>query len=350
MYSLGKKVTMHLFGKSHGPCVGCILEGIPSGISIDERLIQKEVDLRKPAQGIGTPRKESDTVRIESGIVNGTTTGSPILLVIDNQNTDGSKYLEFKIKPRPGHADLPALTKFSDHDIRGGGQFSGRLTAPIVAAGAVAKQMISAKGIEISAFSRSIGNITDEEKRSLDSATGSRAFKTRACTAEIDEMMTDEILSASSEGDSVGGVVECITEGLPIGFGGIWFEALDSEIARAVFSIPAVKGIEFGKGFDITKMKGSESNDPFVFDDGVKTQTNNMGGILGGMSTGMPMVFRTAFKPTPSISREQKTVDLVNRCDSTISVGGRHDPCIVPRAVPVVEAITALVIADQMMR
>jgi chorismate synthase len=350
MYSLGKKVIIHLFGKSHSAFVGCILEGIPADIMISEDVIQQEMRLRKPKGQIGTPRTESDCVKITNGIVNGITDGSPITIMIENMNTDGSKYLEFEKKPRPGHADFPALTKFKNFDIRGGGQFSGRMTAPIVAAGSIAKQYLSVENIQIAGFTRSIGCIHDKEDRNFDDAIRSRKFNTRACTEDIDKKMEQEILDASAEGDSVGGIVECIATGMPSGFGGIWFEALDSEIARAAFSIPGVKGVEFGKGFDISALKGSQSNDAFVMDDGIKTKTNNMGGILGGMSDGMPMVFRIAFKPTPSIAKTQNTVNLETKENDTISIKGRHDPCIVPRAVSVAEAMTALVLADQMRR
>ncbi|MFA7150120.1 MAG: chorismate synthase [Candidatus Methanomethylophilaceae archaeon] len=350
MYCLGKKVVMHLFGKSHGTFVGCILEGIPAGIAVSEEIVQRDMDLRKPKDRIGTPRKESDHVNIASGVINGVTDGSPITIMIRNNNTDGSKYLEFEKRPRPGHADFPALNKFKTFDIRGGGQFSGRMTAPIVAAGSIAKQYLDTRNIRIAGFTRSIGSICDTDDRNIDDAFGSRRYDTRACTDEIDRKMKQTILDVSAEGDSIGGVVECISLGMSPGFGGIWFEALDSEIARAVFSIPGVKGVEFGKGFDITGMKGSQSNDAYIVDDGVKTRTNNMGGILGGMSDGMPMVFRTAFKPTPSIAKTQDTVNLETGKNDTISIRGRHDPCIVPRAVSVVEAMTALVIADQMRR
>lgn len=350
MYTTGRRVRFSLFGTSHGPNVGCVLEGIPKGMPVDEARIAEDMELRRPKKGIGTPRREADKVVIRQGVQNGMTDGTPILMTIDNADTDGSKYLKFAKTPRPGHADLPALVRFPGYDIRGGGQFSGRLTAPVVAAGSIAKQFIGRSGIEVSAFSRSIGGITDGEERSITDAAGSRAYATRACTGELDAAMEKSIISASSDGDSVGGVVECITKGLPIGFGGIWFEALDTEIAGAVFSIPACKGVEFGKGFSLAGMHGSESNDPFFSDNGIKCATNNMGGILGGMSNGAPMVFRAVFKPTPSIAKPQRTVDIEKMEDAEVSAEGRHDPCIVPRAVSVVEAVTALVLADQMVR
>jgi chorismate synthase len=350
MYCLGERIRFTLFGKSHGPYVGGILEGIPRGMEIDEKRISEEMELRKPSSGIGTPRKEDDKVEFVQGVRDGLADGNPILMLIRNSNIDNSKYAIFMETPRPGHADLPAISKFPQQDLLGGGQFSGRLTAAIVAAGGIAKQMTEEKGIRIGAFTRSVGHVKDLSSRDLASAIESRRYPTRACTGNLDSAMSGEILGASSEKDSVGGTVECITEGLPIGFGGIWFEALDSEIARAIFSIPACKGVEFGKGFGLSEMRGSDSNDQFYFDSGIKTRTNNMGGILGGMSDGAPMLFRAAFKPTPSIGRIQNTVNLRTMQDDTVEVQGRHDPCIVPRAVAVVEAMTALVIADQMRR
>ena len=351
MYQIGEKLTFTLFGKSHGPCVGGILSGIPSGFAIDMDMVAAERELRKPTGKIGTPRREKDGVEFVQGVRDGITDGNPILMRIANGNTDGSKYMKFYDTPRPGHADLPALLKFPDHDLRGSGQFSGRLTAAIVAAGAIAKQYIGKEGIRVEAFTRSVGSVRDEEARDSDSAHGSRGFATRACTQELDDAMRTEIETAGSEKDSVGGVVECIITGLPIGFGGIWFDALDSDLARAMFGIPACKGVEFGDGFGLTKMRGSESNDPYRYVDGrIVTESNHMGGIVGGMCDGAPVVFRVAFKPTPSIGVEQRTVNLKTECDDTVSVEGRHDPCIVPRAVAVVEAMAALTVADQMMR
>lgn len=351
MYQIGEKITFTLFGKSHGPCVGGILSGIPSGFSIDMDMVAAEMELRKPTGKIGTPRREKDDVEFIQGVRDGITDGNPILMRIANGNTDGSKYMKFYDTPRPGHADLPALLKFPDHDLRGSGQFSGRLTAAIVAAGAIAKQYIAEEGIRVEAFTRSVGNVRDDCVRDADAAHASRGFATRACTRELDDAMRTEIESAGAEKDSVGGVVECIITGLPIGFGGIWFDALDSDLARAMFGIPACKGVEFGDGFDLTRMRGSESNDAYRYDQGrIVTESNHMGGIVGGMCDGAPVVFRVAFKPTPSIGVEQRTVNLRTEEDDTVSVEGRHDPCIVPRAVAVVEAMAALTVADQMMR
>ena len=350
MYTIGEQIRFTLSGESHSECIGGKLEGIPAGTSIDISEIKRDLALRKPTAGIGTPRTEDDDVEFEAGLINGVADGTSIVFKIKNKNTDSSKYKIFNETPRPGHADLPALVKFKGHEIRGGNQFSGRLTVAIVVAGNIAKQYISQYGIGVSAFTRSIGNIKDPDTRNIADAKGSETHPTRACTSPLNKSMTEEILSAAKDQDSVGGTIECITEGLPIGFGGIWFESLDAEIARAIFGIPACKGIEFGKGFELGKMKGSKSNDHFYYDERIKTKTNNMGGILGGMSDGSPLVFRVVFKPTPSIGKEQDTVNLTTNENSKVKIEGRHDPCIVPRAVVVVEAMTALVIADQIRR
>ncbi len=351
MYMTGKRISFDLFGRSHGPCIGGVLNGIPAGFPVDEARIEAEMALRKPTGKIGTPRREADRVELVQGVVDGRADGGPILIRIANGDTDGSKYMKFYNTPRPGHADLPALLKFPDHDLRGSGQFSGRLTAAIVAAGAIAKQYIEARGIGVNAFTRSIGPVKDTEPRDSAEAYGSRGFATRACTSGLDDEMRECIESAGAENDSVGGVAECIITGLPIGFGGIWFEALDAELAAAMFGIPACKGVEFGDGFGLATMKGSESNDPYRFDGGrIVTGSNRLGGIVGGMCDGAPVVFRVAFKPTPSIGKSQDTVNLSTGKDDTVEVTGRHDPCIVPRAVAVVEAMAALTVADQIAR
>ncbi len=351
MFSTGEVVRFTLFGKSHGPCIGGILEGIPEGFEIDLDRVAEEMELRKPTGKIGTPRREADAVQFLQGLNGNVTDGRPLLIRIENGNTDGSKYMKFYDTPRPGHADLPALIKFPDHDLRGSGQFSGRLTAAVVAAGAVAKQYIEGFGIRVDAFSRSIGNVIDGNPHDIDDAHGSRAYATRACDSGTDDLMRAHIEEIGAGKDSVGGVVECIVTGLPIGFGGIWFQALDAEIAKAMFGIPACKGVEFGDGFALARMKGSESNDGYRMDEGrIVTESNHMGGIVGGMCDGAPVVFRTVFKPTPSIGVTQNTINLKTEKDDTVSVEGRHDPCIVPRAVAVVEAMVAMTIADQIRR
>ena len=351
MYALGKKLRMSVFGKSHAPCVGCVLEGVPRGTEIDTEAMIHELALRKPSKGIGTDRVEKDLPHIVTGVTNGKADGNPIIIEIMNGDVDDSKYLPFMETPRPGHADLPALLELPKFDITGGGQFSGRLTAPIVAAGSIARKLLEEKGIRIGAFCRSIGPVKDESDRTLEDAVESRKFPTRACDETLNGRFDECILAARADKDSVGGVVECIITGVPIGFGGIWFESLDAELAHAMFGIPACKGVEFGKGFAITEMRGSQSNDAYRFDDGrIITKTNNMGGIVGGMADGADIVFRVAFKPTPSIGAKQETVNLKTCEDAELEIKGRHDPCIAPRAVSVVEAVAALVLADQMER
>jgi len=351
MYALGKKLRMSVFGKSHAPCVGCVLEGVPRGTEIDTEAMIHELALRKPSKGIGTDRVEKDLPHIVTGVADGKADGNPIIIEIMNGDVDDSKYLPFMETPRPGHADLPALLELPKFDITGGGQFSGRLTAPIVAAGSIARKLLEEKGIRIGAFCRSIGPVKDESDRTLEDARESRKYPTRACDETLNGRFDECIMAARADKDSVGGVVECIITGVPIGFGGIWFESLDAELAHAMFGIPACKGVEFGKGFAITEMRGSQSNDAYRFDDGrIITKTNNMGGIVGGMADGADIVFRVAFKPTPSIGAKQETVNLKTCENAELEIKGRHDPCIAPRAVSVVEAVAALVLADQMER
>ena len=348
MYSVGNKLKINLFGKSHNECIGCIIEGLPKGMQLDFDAIERKMEQRKPSDGIGTPRKETDSVIFEEGVVDGKVSSGYVLLKIMNTNRNSSSYSGFNITPRPGHADLPALLKYEDYDVSGGAQFSGRMTAPLVAAGAIAEQFLLSKGIRIAAYTRQIYDIVDDKEHTFEEIDSSKGFRTRAIGKDLDERMTSTILKASEEGDSVGGVVGCVITGLPIGFGGIWFDALDVSLARMMFSIPAVKGVEFGKGFGIASMRGSESNDQYCVRDGkISALSNNMGGICGGMCDGMPITFNVAFKPTPSISKQQHTVNLEKMCDDTIEIKGRHDPCIVPRAVCVVEAMTAITIMDQ---
>ncbi|MBP5394619.1 MAG: chorismate synthase [Candidatus Methanomethylophilaceae archaeon] len=350
MYSFGNRLRVSLFGKSHADCIGCIVKGLPVGMEIDLDRLRRRMELRKPSDGIGTPRKEDDLPVFEYGVEDGIVTQDEILLTIYNKNRDSSAYSEFNRTPRPGHADLPALLKFKDYDVSGGAQFSGRMTAPLVAAGALAEQVLEDFGIRAAAYTRSIYDVVDDNERTFDEIEGSKAFGTRACTSELDGRMRDTILRAKEKDDSVGGTVGCMIVGLKPGNGGIWFDAMDSCLAHAMFSIPAVKGVEFGKGFGITRMKGSESNDPYTVVDGrIAAKSNNMGGICGGMCDGMPVTFNVAFKPTPSIGIEQDTVDLQTMKGSKVTVKGRHDPCIVPRAVAVVEAMASITVLDQLL-
>ena len=350
MYTVGNRLRISLFGRSHADCIGCVVEGLPMGMPIDADHIRKRMQLRKPSDGIGTPRKEEDEVVFEAGVTDGRVTGRYVMFTIANGNRNGSSYSGFNVTPRPGHADYPALMKFRDFDVSGGAQFSGRMTAPLVAVGAIAGQYLKSKGISVAAYTRSIYDVKDDAEHTFDEISSSVGFRTRAVDAGLDARMQDAILKASSEGDSVGGVVGCMVTGLKAGDGGIWFDAMDVSLARMMFSIPAVKGVEFGKGFSITEMRGSESNDQYIMKDGkVSALTNNMGGICGGMSDGLPLTFNVAFKPTPSISKCQRTVNLQTMKDDTIEIGGRHDPCIVPRAVAVVEAMTAITVMDQLL-
>lgn len=348
MYTTGNKLKIDLFGKSHGDCVGCTVTGLPKGMKIDETYLKSRMDLRRPSSIIGTERREDDDVIFDSGVKDLVITDDEITIKIPNKDFDPSAYTEFDSKPRPGHADLPALMKFKDHHIDGGAQFSGRMTAPLVAVGALAQQFLAEKDIRIAAYTKQIHCVVDDKEHTFKEIASSEEFKTRAVGKLMDKQMADRIVAASMDGDSVGGVVCCMITGLPIGFGGLWFDALDVSLAKMMFAIPGVKGVGFGKGFAISAMKGSLSNDQYhVKKKSITSTTNNMGGICGGLSNGLPVVFDVAFKPTPSISKEQTTVDLKTMKETKISIKGRHDPCIVPRAVSVVEAMAAITVLDQ---
>lgn len=349
----GDKIKLTVFGESHGDAIGCVLENIPAGISIDMDKVLTQMSRRAPGKDkTATPRLEKDIPNVKSGILDGVTTGAPIACIIENTNTRSGDYSNLLDKPRPGHADYTAYIKYDGkNDIRGGGHFSGRLTAPIVFAGAVARQTLDQKGIKIAAHIASIGGVNDERFNPVNipdeliERLNTETFSLINKDKESD--MRDVIEKARLDLDSVGGVVECAVTGVPVGIGGPLFDGIEGKISSAVFGIPAVKGVEFGSGFACAEVRGSENNDSFVFEDGkVKTATNNCGGILGGISDGMPIIFRAAFKPTPSIAKEQKTVNLTTGGNTTLSVKGRHDPCIVPRAVSVVEAVAALAILD----
>ncbi|MBU4202220.1 MAG: chorismate synthase [Candidatus Altiarchaeota archaeon] len=351
MNTFGRLFRVTTWGESHGSAIGCVVDGCPSGLELKQEEIQAELDRRRPGQSsIVTPRAEEDRVEILSGIFEGRSLGSPISMLIQNRDVDSSKYEAIKDTPRPGHGDLTWREKFGHVDWRGGGRNSARETAARVAAGAVGKKLLQTAGISIIAHSKEIGGIKadgvevnsnniDEIKKKIES-NPVRALD------RADEM-EKAILAAREDSDSVGGIVEAVALGVPPGLGEPLSHKLDAEIAAAMMGIPAVKGVEIGAGFELVKMKGSEANDEFIIDDDkVRTSTNNCGGILGGISNGMPIVIRVAIKPTSSIGKEQKTVNLATMEGATIMVGGRHDPCIVPRAVPVVEAMLALVLAD----
>jgi len=352
--SIGKEFVFTCFGESHGRCVGAIIDGCPAGLHLVEEDIQKDLDRRVPQDAeIVSARREKDTVELLSGVYNGFTTGAPICMLVWNKQANPRDYEALMDKPRPGHADFPARVKYRGfNDPRGGGRFSGRLTAAFVMAGAVAKKLLASCGVEVLAYSSAIGGVSVGATPSVEVIRANTyASPVRCPVPDVAEKMREVILEAKHEGDSVGGVVECLAVNLPAGVGSPLFDSLDAEIAKMLFDVPAVKGVEFGAGFGAARLKGSQNNDVYVIKDGgIKTLTNNAGGVLGGLSSGMPLVVRAAVKPTPSISREQTTVDLSSWEETRISVRGRHDPCIVPKAVPVVEAAVAIVLVDQMIQ
>ena len=346
--SIGKLFTITSFGESHGRCIGVLIDGCPAGLGITKDDIQKEVDRRKPKSSISTTRNESETVEILSGMNDGYTTGAPICLLVWNTDADSSVYEKIKALPRPGHADYTNFIKYGGfNDYRGGGRSSGRITAGYVMAGALAKKLLKSIGIEVLAHTIEIGGIKTVEKEYREIKEIFETNVLRCADTEAAEEMMKIIEKAQAEGDSVGGIIESIALNVPAGLGEPVFDTLEGDLAKAMFSIPAVKGIEFGAGFSSARKKGSENNDPFRIEKGkVITETNNAGGILGGISNGMPVVLRVAVKPTPSISMIQDTISLETMTDSTVEITGRHDACIVPRAVPVVEAMTALTLCD----
>lgn len=322
--SFGNCYRFTIFGQSHAPAIGVCIEGLPSGFAIDMDKLKAFMARRAPGGRYSTARRETDEPDFVSGLVDGMTCGAPVTALIRNTNTRSADYDYMKYIPRPGHADYTAMVKYGfERDYSGGGQFSGRLTAPLCIAGGIAMQLLEKEGITVSACIASIGGETEEEK------------------------MYALIDSVRSQGDSVGGIISCEVKGLPAGLGEPMFGGMENRIAQAVFGIPAVKGIEFGAGFAAANMRGSECNDPFKLKDGkVLTEGNNHGGILGGISSGMPISFRVAIKPTPSIAKQQRSVDMQTMRETTLQVRGRHDPCIVPRAVACVEAAAAVAVYD----
>ena len=351
--SIGKMFAITGFGESHGPCVGVVIDGCPAGLPVSGADIQSEVDRRRAGgSSASTPRLEKDKVEILSGVSNGFTTGAPVCLLIRNEDVDDSAYEKIRSKLRPGHADYPAHIKYGGfNDWRGGGQFSGRMTATFVMAGAIAKKLLAVIGVEIIAHTVEIGGIAAEAVAYEE--VKKKTMKDTLCCADpkASKAMTDLINRTKEAGDSLGGIIEGIALNVPVGLGEPLFDNLDGDLAKALFAIPAVKGVEFGAGFAAARKKGSENNDPFIIKDGkIITVTNNAGGILGGISNGMPVVVRVAIKPTSSIAREQKTVDIRNMESTSISVRGRHDVCIVPRAVAAVEAMMAVTLCDFAMR
>lgn len=352
--SIGKEFVVTCFGESHGRCVGVMVDGCPAGLPLSEQDIQRELDKRIPPKPeIVSARMEEDTVEVLSGIFNGFSTGAPICALVWNKDVVPGEYNLIKDKPRPGHADYPARIKYgSFNDYRGGGRFSGRITVAFVMAGAIAKKLLGLFGVEVLAYTIEIGNVKLRKSLAIEEIRRN-TYKTavRCPDMESTKEMEEAILKAKNEGDSLGGIVECTALNVPVGVGEPLFDSLDADIAKMLFNVPAVKGVEFGAGFKAARMRGSENNDPYTIRDGkIVTLTNNAGGVLGGLSSGMPIVVRAAIKPTPSIPKEQKTVDLSKMEETTIQVKGRHDPCVVPKAVPVVESAVAIVLADHMLR
>ena len=342
---IGQRLRLSIFGQSHSEAIGMTLDGLPAGIKIDIDRLQTFLNRRAPGQNDwSTPRKEEDRPEFLCGLKDGCTCGAPLTAIIRNTNTRPGDYSRLKITPRPGHADYTAEIKYHGYqDYSGGGHFSGRLTAPLCIAGGVLKQALEYRGITVDARIAAIAGIRDDSP-----FTASVADKPFPVVDDgIGEQMREAIQAAKAEGNSVGGVIECVVHGLPAGIGEPMFDGIENQIARAVFAVPAVKGIEFGAGFAAADLRGSENNDPFCVRDGkIETVTNNAGGILGGISNGMPVIFRVAVKPTPSILKTQQSVDLSTMQPEELNITGRHDPCIVPRAVPVIEAAAALAISD----
>ena len=350
--TIGENLKLTIFGQSHGAGIGMTLDGIPAGLQVDLPALQDFMNRRAPGQNAySTSRKEADAPEFLAGIVNGYTCGAPIAALIRNTNTRSEDYNNLKDCPRPGHADYTAQIKYGGfQDAAGGGHFSGRLTAPLCIAGGLCKQWLEDMGIRIGAHIVQIGTEKgigfDPMRPQLDQV--GQIFPT--LTAESAEAFQSAISDAKSQGNSVGGVIECAAIGLPAGIGEPMFGGVENRIAQIVFGIPAVKGVEFGAGFAVASMTDSQHNDAFVVEDGqIRTATNNCGGILGGITNGMPLVFRVAVKPTPSIAQEQQSVSLSRMENTILKVKGRHDPCIVPRAVPVVEAAAAIAIFDMIL-
>lgn len=351
----GRKIELSIFGESHGKAIGINIGNLPAGLSLDMEAIRRDMLRRAPGNNqLSTARKEKDEVEIMSGIKDGITTGAPLCALIYNSDQHSKDYSLLESCMRPGHSDYAAFVKYHGfNDVRGGGHFSGRITAPIVFAGAVAKQILKQKGIYIGAHIKSIKDIEDKKfdvylnKEVLDDLA-KQLYP--VVDKNIYSKMEETIHQARLSQNSVGGQVECGIIGIPAGIGEPFFHSLESTIAGLMFSIPAVKGLEFGDGFDLTKMQGSQANDEYYYDDKkqVKTKTNHNGGIVGGISNGMPITFTVAIKPTPSISLKQETVNVKTGENTTLEIKGRHDPCIVPRAVVVVEAMAALSILDAM--
>ena len=349
--TIGNSIKVTLFGESHGEAVGVVIDSLPAGEPIDLGELEAFLARRAPGGRYASQRKERDIPHILSGLVDGVTCGSPLCAVFENGDTQSQEYLKNRFLPRPGHGDYPNFIRHEGYsDVRGGGHSSARLTAPLALAGGIAKQLLARRGIQVQARLLSVGGVKDipldPVRPDCQALQAASEREIPALTQEAAGRMAALIEEVRMEGDSIGGVVECCVTGLPAGLGAPIFDGVENEISRMVFGIPAVRGIQFGAGFDAAGMRGSQHNDPFCIDETgeVRTETNRHGGVLGGMTSGMPLLFQAAFKPTPSIAMEQKTVDLLTRTETTIQIKGRHDPCVALRAVPCVEAAAALAI------
>lgn len=344
----GQMLRLSIFGQSHGPAIGMTLDGVPAGLSVDLEQLQLFLDRRAPGQGdYATPRKELDRPEFLSGLLNGHTCGAPLAAVIRNTNTRSGDYGKLQDCPRPGHADFSAQMKYGGaQDVAGGGHFSGRLTAPLCIAGGLCKQFLAQQGIQIGAHLSAVGQVRDIPFDPL-APQLSRVGSFPTISPEAGTQMVAAIAAARAERDSLGGVIECAAVGLPAGLGEPMFGGMENRIAAILFGIPAVKAVEFGEGFHAAELRGSENNDAFSMNgDQVCTVTNHAGGILGGITTGMPLLLRVAIKPTPSIGKRQQTISLSQGIEVPLEIKGRHDPCIAPRAVPVVEAAVAIAVYD----
>ncbi len=351
--TFGSRFRFTIFGQSHGAAIGVTIEGIPAGTAVDLGRLQAFLDRRAPGNSpTATARREADRMELLSGLVDGITCGTPLTAIIRNTNTRSGDYADLRDCPRPGHADFAAEARYGGfQDVAGGGHFSGRLTAPLCIAGGIALQMLERLGVTIGAHALSIGQQADEAfdpvRVTAEQLHALTQMPLPVLRREAAGAMEQAILAAKAQGDSVGGVIECAAVGLPAGWGDPMFGGLENRIAQAVFGIPAIRGVEFGAGFGAAAMTGSRNNDPYYMDGGtVRTATNHHGGILGGISTGMPVIFRAAVKPTPSIAQPQRSVSLSRGEACSLTVQGRHDPCIVPRAIPVLEAAAAAAILD----
>ncbi|HKW43898.1 MAG TPA: chorismate synthase [Thermoplasmata archaeon] len=351
MNSFGSQYRTTIFGTSHGPFVGCTIEGLRPGTPIDATFVQAQLDRRRPGQSLLTSqRREEDRVEFSGGIADGVASGEPIVAIIRNEDVQSKPYVSTARVPRPGHGDFTALMKYGGKsDLRGGGQLSGRMTAPLVVSGSIARQVLARQGVRFYAHASQIGRVLSRAVTEKEIESNVERTPVRCADLEAADRMIAEIEAARHDRDSVGGVIEGVVTGLPAGVGEPFFDSVESEVAHLFFSIPAVKAVDFGAGFRASGMRGSEHNDPFIVEQGrIATATNHAGGVLGGITNGMPVTFRVVLKPTASISKPQQSVDLETMKPTEIVVTGRHDPCIVPRAVPVVENAAAMAILDLM--